>query len=76
MGKGMVSDNVPFLDHAFDKLRIVFNEISHYEKGSRNVVLFQSVQDCRHISVFIAAVKGKVKNLFFRIFCKISVVPG
>ena len=37
---GMVSDNMPFRDHPFNKIGIVFQEISHNKKSSRSMVLF------------------------------------
>ena len=37
-------------------------------------MLFQSIQNGRHISVFIAGVKGQIKNFFIRHFGIVSVI--
>ena len=54
----MVAYNMPFLYHTFHQVWAGFQIIAHYKKSGLHIMLFQRVQDRRHIAVFITAVKG------------------
>ena len=59
----MVAHGVPLGCHAAHKVRVFFNIGCHNKKSAGGVVLFQRVQNGRHIAVFIAAVERQVQPL-------------
>lgn len=60
----MIADEMSFLRHAYDKLRVSLDQIVEHEKCAGRVVLFQNVEDPFHVPVFIARVKGEINDLF------------
>ena len=61
---GVVAHGVPFGRHAAHKGRVFFYVGRHHKKCAGGIVLFQCVQNSRHVPVFIAAVKCQVKPFF------------
>ena len=64
----MIADEMAFLRHAYNKLRVSLNQIVEHEKRAGRVVLFQNVEDPFHVPVFIAGVKGEIDALFLGVF--------
>jgi len=60
---GVVADRMPLGNHAPNQIWSAFQKMTDDEEGGRSIMLFQRVQNCRCISVFISAVKGKIDHL-------------
>ena len=64
---GMVSDDVPFIRHAPYEIRAAFQKMPYHKECACGVMFVQGIQDRFCISIFKAAVKGEVDDLFFRV---------
>lgn len=63
---GMISDNMTLSCHAFDEIRLIGEKIADNKEGCGSLMLFECIQNCRCIAVFITAVKGQIKDVFLR----------
>ena len=55
----MVADGVPLLGHPFDQLRIPLQVAAHQEKGGRDLVGLEHVENLGGAAVFVAGVEGQ-----------------
>ena len=63
---GVVSDDMAFCRHAFDKIRLVGEKIADNKESRGCLMLLECVKDRRGVAVFIAAVKRQIDDVFFR----------
>ena len=63
---GVVSDDMAFCRHAFDKIRLIGEKIADDKERCGCLMLLECVKDRRGVAVFIAAVKRQIDDVFFR----------
>ena len=68
---GMIPHDMPLRNHSLDKLRVLFDIVSHQKERRVYAVLFQRVEDRSRAAVFIAGIKGQI-DFFLRRIAKID----
>ncbi len=61
---GVVADNVAFGHHTFYQFGRGFDVVADDEECGGSLVLFQRIQNCFCIAVFVTGVEGQIKNFF------------
>ena len=64
----VIADQMTFVFHPFHKRGISGDEIFQNKKRALGVMRLQRIQNPRHVSVFVACVKGQINNLVLGVF--------
>jgi len=63
----MVADQMAFLGHSANQIGLVFHEMAGDEKGGRNLLVPEYVQNTGRIPVLVAVIEGQIQILAARI---------
>ena len=70
----MIADGVTFFLHLFDQIWIILQKIADDEKGSRNMMPFQSRQDRRGIAIFVTTVKSQINHFLISVSGIVGII--
>ena len=74
MMPGMISDQMPFIDHSYDKVGRVLQIVSYKKKTCRSLVFLQRIKYRLCIAVLESRIKGKIDHGLFGVTDKKCVI--
>ena len=74
MRVGVVHQFVAALDDGLGLLGVLVRPVADDEKGSRNMMLFQSRQDRRGIAIFVTTVKSQINHFLISVSGIVGII--